>query len=113
MLSQAIREWLPHLKPGMQEIVASALLEEKLRMKGHPGYTRSTLGFELTFGYLISGCEGLYATPFILVKGKRSRGFPGGASFKEIKEGEPILFDFSGFSRVIMLTNPGWQALEK
>ena len=100
MLSEAIREWLPHLKPGMQEIVASALLEEKLRMKGHPGYTRSTLGFELTFGYLISGREGLYATPFYTGEGGRGvEGFPGGASFKEIKEGEPILFDFSGFSQ--------------
>ncbi len=100
MLSEAIREWLPLLKPGMQEIVASALLEEKLRIRGHPGYTRSTLGFELTFGYLISGSEGLYATPFYTGEGGRGvEGFPGGASFKEIKEGEPILFDFSGFSQ--------------
>jgi len=100
MLSKAIREWLPLLKPGLQEIVASALLEEKLRMKGHPGYTRSTLGFELTFGYLISGSEGLYATPFFTGEGGRGvEGFPGGASFKEIKEGEAVLFDFSGFSQ--------------
>ena len=100
MLSKAIREWLPLLKPGLQEIVASALLEEKLRMKGHPGYTRSTLGFELTFGYLISGSEGLYATPFYTGEGGRGvEGFPGGASFKEIKEGEAVLFDFSGFSQ--------------
>jgi len=100
MLSESIKEWLPLLKPGMQEIVASALLEEKLRIRGHPGYTRSALGFELTFGYLISGREGLSATPFYTGEGGIGvKGFPGGASHKEIKEGEPILFDFSGYFR--------------
>ena len=98
MLALSIKEWLPLLKPGIKEITASAYLEERLRLRGHPGYTRSHLGFELTFGYLISGKEGLYATPFYTGEGGLGvNGFPGGASFKRIDIGEPILFDFSGY----------------
>jgi Xaa-Pro aminopeptidase len=98
LLSQALREALSQFKEGMREIAASALLEKALRVRGHPGYTRSFNGFELAFGYLISGKEGLFAIPFTTGEGGTGlEGFPGGASFKKIKRGEPILIDYGGF----------------
>ncbi len=100
LLSQALKESLPLLKPGMKEIEASAILEKALRVRGHPGYTRSSNKFELAYGYFISGKEGLFALPFTTGEGgKGVEGFPGGASFKKIKKGEPLLIDYGGFYR--------------
>lgn len=100
MLARALRKALRDFYPGMRELKASAELEKALRELGHPGYTRSANGFELTFGYLISGKEGLYPIPFTTGEGGRGvAGFPGGASIKPLRRGEPILIDFSGFYR--------------
>ncbi len=100
ILSLAIKKWIKKIKFGMTELEASGLLELELRKKGHPGFTRSSLGFELTYGYLISGKVGLNSTPFYTGEGgKGVEGFPGGASFKKINLKEPILLDFSGFYR--------------
>lgn len=100
LLAQALRESFSSFKVGMKEIEASALLERALRIKGHPGYTRSFNRFELAYGYLLSGKEGLFALPFTTGEGGRGiEGFPGGASFKKIKKGEPILIDYAGFYR--------------
>ncbi|MFN4197309.1 MAG: M24 family metallopeptidase [Caldimicrobium sp.] len=97
-LSLALKKSVKLFKLGMREITASALLELSLRELGHPGYTRSYNKFELSFGYLISGKEGLFALPYGTGEGgKGVEGFPGGASFKRLKKGEPILIDFSGF----------------
>ncbi|MFN3568152.1 MAG: M24 family metallopeptidase [Caldimicrobium sp.] len=97
-LSLALKKCIKLFKLGMKEITASALLELSLRELGHPGYTRSTNKFELSYGYLISGKEGLFAIPYPTGEGgKGVEGFPGGASFKRLKKGEPILIDFSGF----------------
>ncbi len=98
LLSQALKESLSQFKKGMREIELCAILEQALRKRGHPGYTRSSNRFELAFGYLISGKEGLFALPFTTGEGgKGIEGFPGGASFKKIKEEEPILIDYGGF----------------
>ncbi len=100
LLSQALKKSLPLLKAGMREIEAASILEKALRVCGHPGYTRSSNRFELTYGYLLSGKEGLFAVPFATGEGGRGvEGFPGGASFKRIKKGEPILIDYGGFYR--------------
>lgn len=100
LLSQALKKSLPLLKSGMREIEASAILEKALRVRGHPGFTRSSNRFELAYGYLISGKEGLFALPFTTGEGgKGVEGFPGGASFKKIKKGEPLLIDYGGFYR--------------
>lgn len=97
-LAFALKESLKLLRLGMREIIASSFLEKALRELGHPGYTRSANNFELTYGYFISGKEGLFALPFSTGEGgKGVEGFPGGASFKRLKKGEPILIDFSGF----------------
>ncbi len=97
-LSQALKVALAQFRPGMREITASALLEKALRELGHPGYTRSTNQFELAYGYLLSGREGLYALPFTTGEGGRGvEGFPGGAGFKRLKKGEPLLIDYGGF----------------
>lgn len=99
MLDKALKRALPHFKPGIKELEASAILEKELRILGHPGLTRSLNGFELTFGYLISGKEGLKATPSYTGEGGEGVPcFPGGASYKKIlKEDEPILIDFGGY----------------
>ncbi|QER42437.1 aminopeptidase P family protein [Thermodesulfobacterium sp. TA1] len=99
MLDKALKRALPQLKPGMKEIDASAILEKELRLLGHPGLTRSLNGFELTYGYLISGKEGLEATHYYTGEGgKGVEGFPGGATLKKrLKQDEPILLDFSGY----------------
>lgn len=97
-LSKALNITLAQFKPGMKELSASALLEKALRELGHPGYTRSANNFELSYGYLISGKEGLFALPFTTGEGGRGlEGFPGGASLKRLRKGEAILIDFSGF----------------
>ncbi|MFN3921505.1 MAG: M24 family metallopeptidase [Caldimicrobium sp.] len=99
-LKQALKESLKLFRPAMREIEASAIIEKALRELGHPGYTRSFNNFELTYGYLISGKEGLFVLPFTTGEGgKGVEGFSGGASFKRLKKGEPILIDFSGFYR--------------
>ncbi len=98
LLKRALKKFLSQLKLSMSEILAASLLEYYLRKFGHPGFTRSANGFELGFGYLISGKEGLWATPYFTGEGGRGvKGFPGGASFKKLKKGEPILIDYSGF----------------
>ncbi|WP_028840951.1 M24 family metallopeptidase [Thermodesulfobacterium hveragerdense] len=99
MLDKALKRALPQFKPGIKELEASGILEKELRLLGHPGLTRSLNGFELTFGYLISGKEGLNPTPYYTGEGGEGVfGFPGGASYKKIlKEDEPILIDFSGY----------------
>jgi len=100
MLSKALRRALLYFRPGMSELSASAVVESHLRELGHPGLTRSANNFELTFGYLISGKEGLFSTPYTTGEGgKGVFGFPGGATTKKLKKGEPILLDFSGFSK--------------
>jgi len=100
ILGRCLRDTLKLIKPGMNEIEASAILEKKLRLSGHPGFTRSTNGFELTYGYFISGKEGLFPTHFSTGEGgKGIPGFPGGATFKELKYGEPILIDFGGYHK--------------
>ncbi|MFN3505079.1 MAG: M24 family metallopeptidase [Caldimicrobium sp.] len=97
-LSSALKKSIKLFKLGMKEITASALLERALRESGHPGFTRSYNNFELTYGYLISGKEGLFALPYATGEGgKGVEGFPGGATFKKLRKGEPILIDFSGF----------------
>lgn len=99
-LSRALKVALAQFRPGMREITASALLEKALRELGHPGYTRSTNQFELAYGYLLSGQEGLYALPFTTGEGGRGvEGFPGGAGFKRLKKGEALLIDYGGFYR--------------
>ncbi len=97
-LTKALKRSLEFIKPGMSELEASSIIEKYLREFGHPGYTRSQNRFELSFGYFISGREGLYPIPFTTGEGgKGVFGFPGGASFKKLKKNEPILMDFSGF----------------
>ncbi len=97
-LDKAFKKVLSQMKPGMKEIEASAILEKELRQRGHPGFTRSLFGFELSFGYLISGKEAIVPTHFITGQGGIGvPGFPGGASFKRLKVSEPILIDFSGY----------------
>ncbi len=97
-LDKALKKGLPELKPGIREIKAAAILEKELRLTGHPGFTRSLHGFELTFGYVISGKEGITPTHFVTGEGGPGvPGFPGGASFKKLKVSEPILLDFSGY----------------
>ncbi len=98
ILGRCLRKALAQIKPGMNEVEASAILERELRLSGHPGFTRSTNGFELTYGYFISGKEGLFPTHFSTGEGgKGLPGFPGGATLKELKQGEPILIDFGGY----------------
>ncbi|MCS7150490.1 MAG: Xaa-Pro peptidase family protein [Caldimicrobium sp.] len=100
LLRRALIKSLRHIKPGQREIRSSAILEYHLRDLGHPGYTRSSHSFELTYGYFISGKEGLFPVIFSTGEGgKGLPGFPGGASFKRLKRNEPILLDFSGFYR--------------
>ncbi|NPA39336.1 MAG: aminopeptidase P family protein [Thermodesulfobacteria bacterium] len=97
-LNKALKRAISNFAPGIKEIEASAILEKELRLCGHPGFTRSRNGFELTYGYLISGKEGLFPTHFITGEGgKGIYGFPGGATTKVLKENEPIMADFSGF----------------
>ncbi len=100
-LGLALKQALKYFKPGMRELEASAIIEYHLRRLGHPGYTRSANNFELTYGYFISGRKGLTPTPYPTGEGGAGvPGFPGGASFnKRIREGEPLLLDFSGFYR--------------
>jgi Xaa-Pro aminopeptidase len=98
ILDRALKIALNQIKPGMKEIEASALIEKELRILGHPGITRSLYGFELTYGHLISGKESLI--PIYAITGQGGRGIPGfqgGASFKKIKNSDPILIDFSGY----------------
>jgi len=98
ILDRALKIALNQIKPGMKEIEASALIEKELRISGHPGITRSLYGFELTYGHLISGKESLI--PIYAITGQGGRGIPGfqgGASFKKIKNSDPILIDFSGY----------------
>lgn len=98
ILDKALKKALSYFKPGMSEILASAILEKELRILGHPGITRSYHGFELTFGHLISGKEGLHPIYALTAQGgKGVPGFPGGASLKKIKKSEPLLLDFSGY----------------
>ncbi|MCS7200399.1 MAG: Xaa-Pro peptidase family protein [Caldimicrobium sp.] len=98
ILGRALKKSLRGFRPGQREIYSSALLEGNLRRLGHPGYTRSFNNFELTYGYLLSGKEGLYPIAYTTGEGgKGVPGFPGGASYKRLKEKEPILIDFSGY----------------
>ncbi len=100
MLDRALKAALKQIKPGMSEIKASAILEKELRERGHPGFTRSLLGFELSFGYFISGKEGVVPTHFITGEGGTGvPGFPGGACLKKLKASEPILIDFAGYCK--------------
>ncbi|RLG11432.1 hypothetical protein DRN73_05430, partial [Candidatus Pacearchaeota archaeon] len=68
-LNQALRKALPQFKPGMKEIEASAIIEKELRLRGHPGWIRSFWGFEIPYGYLISGKEALEPVHFITGEG--------------------------------------------
>jgi len=98
ILDRALKKALNQIKLGMKEIEASALIEKELRILGHPGITRSLYGFELTYGHLISGKESLI--PIYAITGQGGKGIPGfqgGASFKKIKNSDPILIDFSGY----------------
>jgi len=97
-LARALKNGVSKLKVGLKEVEAASLLERELRLNGHPGYTRSFNGFELAYGYFVSGKEGLLPTHFVTGEGgKGIYGFPGGATTKKLKVNEPILVDFSGF----------------
>jgi Xaa-Pro aminopeptidase len=112
ILDRALKIALNQIKPGMKEIEASALIEKELRILGHPGITRSLYGFELTYGHLISGKESLI--PIYAITGQGGRGIPGfqgGASFKKIKNSDPILIDFSGYFEGYYIDQQEWQAL--
>lgn len=98
ILDQALKRAYTHFKPGLKEVELSSFIERELRKLGHPGITRSLNGFELGYGYLVSGKEGVSGTPYFTGEGgKGVPGFPGGASFKEVDENEPILIDFGGY----------------
>lgn len=98
LLNRALRQAYKQFRPGLKEVELSSLIEKELRKLGHPGITRSLNGFELTYGYLISGKEGIVGTPYFTGEGGVGvPGFPGGASFKKVKENEPILIDFGGY----------------
>lgn len=98
ILDRALNRAYKHFRPGLRELELSSLIEGELRRLGHPGITRSVNGFELGYGYLISGKEGISGTPYFTGEGgKGVPGFPGGASFKRVKENEPILIDFGGY----------------
>ncbi|MCS7279120.1 MAG: Xaa-Pro peptidase family protein [Thermodesulfobacteriaceae bacterium] len=99
-LAKALRRALKKFKPGMSELLASALLEKELRSLGHPGMVRSLYGFELTYGHLLSGKEALEPIHFITGQGGRGiLGFPSGATAKRLRRREPILIDFAGYFR--------------
>lgn len=98
ILDQALRRAYKQFKPGLREIELSSFIEGELRKLGHPGITRSVNEFELGYGYLISGKEGINGTPYFTGEGgKGVSGFPGGASFKKVNPNEPILIDFGGY----------------
>ena len=113
-LNQALRKALPQFKPGMKEIEASAIIEKELRLRGHPGWIRSFWGFEITYGYLISGKEALEPVHFITGEGgKGICGFPGGATNKKIKKKDPILIDFSGYFKGYYIDQTRMASFEK
>ncbi len=100
LLAKALRRALKSFKPGMSELLASALLEKELRSLGHPGIIRSLYGFELIYGHLISGKEALTPVYFSTGQGgKGIPGFPSGATQKRLRRKEPILIDFGGYFR--------------
>ena len=113
-LNQALRKALPQFKPGMKEIEASAIIEKELRLRGHPGWIRSFWGFEIPYGYLISGKEALEPVHFITGEGgKGICGFPGGATNKKIKKKDPILIDFSGYFKGYYIDQTRMASFEK
>jgi len=99
VLDRALKKALKQFRVGMREVEASAILEKELRLRGHPGLTRSLNEFELTYGHLVSGKPGL--SPISATTGQGGEGVPGfqgGASLrKKLSKKEPILIDFGGY----------------
>lgn len=114
LLAKALKRALKSFKPGMSELLASALLEKELRALGHPGITRSLYGFELTYGHLISGKEALNPVHFITGQGGRGIfGFPSGATQKRLRRREPILIDFGGYFKGYYIDQTRMASFEK
>jgi len=94
--NRGLEKVLELLREGMSDLELSALYEYEVRKLGHGGLIR-VHGYngELVIGLVASGEDAAVPTGFDGPAGGRglSAAFPGGSSRREIRRGDPILFD--------------------
>jgi len=99
MLAEALRRFLPRLRPGMTELEAAGLLEASLRRRGHPAHTRVyNWTQELAYGHLLFGASA--AVPAYVTTGQGGQGvvgYPQGPGFCKLAPGEIIVIDYAGW----------------
>ncbi|MCS7281660.1 MAG: Xaa-Pro peptidase family protein [Desulfobacterota bacterium] len=97
-IQKKVYEYLPSvLKEGMTEIELGGILEAYAKSLGHEGILRiRSLNYEPYSWHILSGESGSIVGPADspMTGLGLSPAFPVGASFKKIREGEPILVDF-------------------
>lgn len=97
-IQKKVYEYVPRvLKEGMTEIELGGILEAYAKTLGHEGILRMrSLNYEPYSWHILSGESGSVVSHADSPMGGfgLSPAFPVGASFKKIKEGEPILIDF-------------------
>ncbi|MBM4288856.1 MAG: aminopeptidase P family protein [Deltaproteobacteria bacterium] len=113
------------IEAGVSELELAAVLEYRLRLKGHQGLVRTRgWNLEMFFGHVLSGASGNQAAYVDTPSGGTgfSHGFPQGAGTKLLAPGEPISVDLAacvnGYiadeTRLYVvgdLPDPAWEAL--
>ncbi len=93
-------ETVPHvLKPGVTELELAAAVETKMRISGHPGYTRMRgWNQELGYGQFLSGGQGALPSWTNTPGGGQgvNPAFGISASSRRIQAHEPVIVDLGG-----------------